>query len=229
MVNDECLVCGSLLEYLQEDEIMECALCHKKMASRTRCVKGHFVCDECHTSGMDSVMAVCLRSSSKDPINIINLLMSQPFCHFHGPEHHVLVGSALLTAYRNAGVDIQLEEALVEMQKRGKAVPGGACGFWGSCGAGISAGMFVSILTKATPLTQETWGLSNLMTSKALDAIGKVGGPRCCKRNSYLAILTAIDFVKEHFGVQMEKPAVKCARSHDNNQCIGKRCPFHCQ
>ncbi|MDY6348808.1 MAG: hypothetical protein SPL42_10350, partial [Bacteroidales bacterium] len=66
MVNDECLVCGAPLEYLQEDEIMECALCHKKMASRTRCVKGHFVCDECHTSGMDSVMAVCLRSGSKD-------------------------------------------------------------------------------------------------------------------------------------------------------------------
>lgn len=98
MVNEECLVCGAPLEYLQEDEIMECALCHKKMASRTRCVKGHFVCDECHTSGMDSVMAVCLRSNSKNPIEIINLLMSQPFCHFHGPEHHVLVGSALLQA-----------------------------------------------------------------------------------------------------------------------------------
>ena len=137
-----------------------------------------------------------------------------------------MVGSALLTAYKNAGGDINLEEALMEMQNRGKSVPGGACGFWGACGAGISTGMFVSIITKASPLTKESWGLSNLMTSKALGEIGKIGGPRCCKRDSYLAILSAIDFVKDHFDVEMEKNKVVCIHSDINNQCIGSRCPF---
>ena len=70
---------------------------------------------------------------------------------------------------------------------RGKAVPGGVCGFWGACGAGISAGMFISIISGATPLKNEPWGLANKMTSKALDAIGSIGGPRCCKRDSYMA------------------------------------------
>ena len=152
--------------------------------------------------------------------------MAEPFCHMHGPEHHVMVGSALLTAFKNAGGDINLEEALMEMQSRGKSVPGGACGFWGACGAGISSGMFVSIISKASPLTQESWGLSNLMTSKALEGIGKIGGPRCCKRDSYLAILAAIDFVKEHFGIEMEKKQIVCIHSDVNNQCIGSRCPF---
>ena len=36
----------------------------------------------------------------------------------HGPEHHVMVGSALLTAYKNAGGDINLNAALVEMMNR---------------------------------------------------------------------------------------------------------------
>lgn len=117
-------------------------------------------------------------------------------------------------------------QVLVEMMNRGRSVPGGACGFWGACGAGISTGMFVSIITKASPLTQESWGLSNLMTSKALGEIGKIGGPRCCKRDSYLAILSAIDFVKEHFDVEMEKKKVVCIHSDINNQCIGSRCPF---
>ena len=144
----------------------------------------------------------------------------------HGPEHHVMVGSALLTAYKNAGGDIDLNAALVEMMNRGRNVPGGACGFWGACGAGISTGMFVSIITKASPLTQESWGLSNSMTSKALGEIGKIGGPRCCKRDSYLAILSAIDFVKEHFDVEMEKNKVVCIHSDINNQCIGSRCPL---
>ena len=70
---------------------------------------------------------------------------------------------------KNAGGEIDLPEALLEMMNRGKAVPGGACGFWGACGAGISTGMFISIISGATPLKNEPWGLANKMTSKALD------------------------------------------------------------
>ena len=79
------------------------------------------------------------------------------------------------------------------MQNRGKSVPGGVCGFWGACGAGISAGMFISIISGSTPLANEPFGLSNRMTAKSLYAIGEVGGPRCCKRDSYLSVLQAID------------------------------------
>ena len=205
---------------------MECALCHKKEPSKTRCKEGHYVCSECHTAGMDALIGVCLREASKDPVEIMTRLMDQPFCHMHGPEHHVMVGAALLTAYKNAGGEIDLPQALAEMMSRGKGVPGGVCGFWGACGAGISTGIFVSILSKATPLTEESFGLSNLMTSRALEKIGTVGGPRCCKRDSFLSILAAIDFVKEHFGVELDRHEVVCSYAAQNNQCIGKRCPF---
>lgn len=137
-----------------------------------------------------------------------------------------MVGAALLTAYQNAGGRIDLAEALEEMYSRGKAVPGGACGFWGACGAGISAGQFVAIATQSTPLAKEPWGLSNRMTAKALDSIGSVGGPRCCKRDSWLATLSAIDFAREYLGVEMKKSVPVCTHSKRNNQCIGKRCPF---
>ena len=86
--------------------------------------------------------------------------------------------------------------------------------------------MFVSIISGSTPLAGEPFGLSNRMTSKALDTIGTVGGPRCCKRDSYLSILSAIDFVKEHFGIEMEKSKIVCEFSAQNNQCLGMRCPF---
>ena len=36
----------------------------------------------------------------------------------------------------------------------------------------------------------------------------------------------AVDFVKEHFGVEMERNDVVCIHSSQNNQCIGSRCPF---
>ena len=225
-MRDECLICKAPLEYLQQDEMMECAICRKTEPSKTRCVHGHYVCSECHTQGMDSILGLCLSEASKDPLVIMEKMMDLPFCHMHGPEHHVMVGAALLTAYKNAGGEIDLQKALHEMYCRGKAVPGGACGFWGACGAGVSAGQFMAVATASTPLAAEPWGLSNQMTAKALDSIGKNGGPRCCKRDSYLSILAAIDFTAEHLGVHMEKSDPVCTRSRQNNQCIGKRCPF---
>ena len=226
IMKEECLICKAPLEYLAIDRLMECAICHKKENSKTHCIHGHYVCNECHTAGMDSIIGLCLQETSKDPAAIIEKMMAMPFCHMHGPEHHVMVGAALLTAYKNAGGDIYLPEALTEMMNRGKSVPGGACGFWGACGAGISAGMFVSIITGSTPLGQESFAWSHKMTAKALGNIGEVGGPRCCKRDSYLSILSAIDFVRENFGVEMERPEIICSHSAENNQCIGKRCPF---
>ncbi len=225
-MKDECLICGAPLEYLETDALMECEICHRKENSKTRCVNGHYVCNECHTQGLDTIIGLCMEETSGDPAAILEKMMALPFCHMHGPEHHVMVGAALLTAYKNAGGDIDLHSALIEMMNRGKSVPGGACGFWGACGAGISAGMFVSIISGSTPLSNEPFALSNRMTSKALGKIGEIGGPRCCKRDSFLSILAAVDFVKTHFGIEMEKPEIVCHYSGRNNQCIGKRCPF---
>jgi len=226
-MSEECLICKSPLKYLETDEIMECELCRKKQPSKTKCINGHFVCDECHTSGMDEIISICFSSKSANPVEIIENMMNIPACHMHGPEHHTMVGSALLTAYKNAGGSVDLKTALYEMQKRGKEVPGGSCGFWGACGAGISTGMYVAIALKSTPLEKEAWGLANQMTAKALDAIGRHGGPRCCKRDSYLAIIEAVNFTNENLGVKMVLSQPICTRSHMNNQCLYEKCPFY--
>ena len=225
-MKDECLICGAPLQYLENELGMECVLCKKKEQSKTRCENGHYICNECHLSGIDSIIGLCLAERCKNPVAIIQKMMALPFCHMHGPEHHVMVGSALLTAYKNAGGDIDLPKALLEMRARGQKVPGGACGFWGACGAGVSAGMFISIVTGSTPLAKQEWGMSNQMTASALHAIGEVGGPRCCKRDSYLSIIKAVEFTKQRLGVEMELSKIKCVHFHQNNQCMKERCPF---
>lgn len=226
-MKEGCLICGAELEYLEADIPMSCAICHKKENSKARCVNGHYVCNECHSKGVDSILGLCLEETSKNPIEILEKMMSMDFCHMHGPEHHIMVGAALLTACKNAGGEIDLSRALPEMIRRGRNVPGGVCGHWGACGAGVSTGIYLSILTGSSPLSQESWGLANRMTAAALGRIGAVGGPRCCKRDSYLAIAEAVDYTKEHFGIEMETDAITCTRSHLNHQCIGDRCPFH--
>ena len=85
-MKDECIICGSPLKYLENDELMECAICHKKENSKTACVKGHYVCNECHTQGMDSIVGVCLAETSKNPVEIIQKMMALPFCHMYAPS-----------------------------------------------------------------------------------------------------------------------------------------------
>ena len=85
-MKEECIICKAPLEYLKKDELMECVICHKKESSRTRCINGHYVCDECHMSGMDAIIGICMNQTSKNPIEIIRKLMAEPFCHMHGPR-----------------------------------------------------------------------------------------------------------------------------------------------
>ena len=55
------------------------------------------------------------------------------------------------------------------------------------------------------------------MTSKALENISKSGGPRCCKRDTFLAIESAITFTKYYLNTEPDiYPDVKCSFSKLN-------------
>ncbi len=222
-----CVICGAPLVYSEGQSDVVCAVCGGSFRSNVVCEKGHYVCDACHSDGVSMVKQACLTSGSRDPIEIVTDLMRLPGIHMHGPEHHVIVGSALLTAYRNSGGDVDLGSALDEMNARGSKVPGGVCGLWGSCGAAVSCGMAYSIITGSTPLSGDSWGRCNIMTSRCLEAIGSLGGPRCCKRDSYRALLTASEYIRETLGVELQTSVPVCGFSSLNPQCKGDACPYH--
>ena len=100
--------------------MMECGICHKKELSKTKCQNNHYVCNECHVRGVDSIIGICMNEVSKNPVIVLEKLMALPFCHMHGPEHHVMVGAALLTAYRNAGGEIMGAFQSYDIQSSGK-------------------------------------------------------------------------------------------------------------
>lgn len=224
-----CLVCGKQLVYFEKTKEMECMMCREKFQSYASCEDGHYICDGCHArKGVQIIVDECKKSLSRNPIELMQKLMENPYIYMHGPEHHVMVGAALITAYHNSGGKIDLEQALDEMKSRGNEYPGGSCGFWGCCGAAVSAGMCMSIITKATPLTGKSWRLSNQMTARALAAIAELGGPRCCKRNSFTAVREAAQFMNQTFSVEMELPEeIYCDFSNENEQCLKAYCPYY--
>ncbi len=226
---EACLACGKPLRYFETAWPMQCVFCGQTFDSYAACEDGHYVCDACHAArGVEAVMDYCLHTDARDPIAIMQTIMDTPYIYMHGPEHHVMVGAALLMAYHNSGGDIDLPAALQEMKARGGQYPGGACGFWGCCGAAVSAGMFLSIVTDTSPLSGKTWGAANRLTGRCLQAIGALGGPRCCKRNAFTAVRETVAFVREEQGVAMELPEmIVCTHSAENKECLRKACPYH--
>lgn len=230
MINDACLVCGAELEYLLRQEKQVCQICGREMYSNARCKNGHFVCDECHRSrGVDAIISICLECSSQNPVEILEQMMDNPHVEPHGPEHHVIPGAALMTAYCNADGHgrIPLREVLQEIAVRGKVIPGGSCGFLGVCGAATSAGAFYSIITETTPMSRGGWGDCGKLMSKLTGSIAQAGGPRCCKRTAYTAVKGTVEYAAENLGVKMDMPEqIICKYSHRNNECIESECPF---
>lgn len=230
-----CLVCGKPIVYYERARKMQCVVCGREVENHASCEEGHYVCDECHgEKGIQVIMNGCRNTVSKNPLVIMQELMQNPYIYMHGPEHHVMVGAVLLAAYKNCGGyenyggTEEFLENLEEMKERGKEYPGGSCGLWGCCGAAVSTGIFMSILTKATPLTGNSWKLSNQMTAKVLGAIAELGGPRCCKRDSFIAVNEAVKFVEEKLKVKMEMPdEIHCGFSDENEQCLKRGCPYY--
>lgn len=163
-----------------------------------------------------------------NPVNIFKNIANKSYVNMHGPEHHVLDGASILVAYKNAGGDINLDEALEKLMYEGLRMPGAMCGLWGICGAITSIGAALAIIDGTGPLsTDGTWGDHMQFTSSAIGELGKINGPRCCKRDAMIAFKNGIKYVKEHYGVILEYEDVKCEYSGRNEQCIKERCPYY--
>ena len=223
---ENCLLCGKPLVYYKAARTLRCAICGEEKSANAACEAGHFVCDECHRGGGAEILNFLGASDEKDPVKLFLQVCQMQQVHMHGPEHHSILPCVLLTAYRNCGGDIELSAALREAWERGKKVPGGACGFLGVCGSAVGAGIFASILHGSTPLSAEVWHKPQQLSAKVLQRLSDVGGPRCCKRNGRLAIETAAEYAKVHFGVEMPLSRPACTFCAQNAECIQLRCPF---
>lgn len=225
-----CLVCGEELHYSDNHSARTCFYCGAVKPSNASCRNGHYVCDACHNgTANDLIERFCGNTGAASPVAMALQLMSNPVVKMHGPEHHFLVAAVLLAAILNQrGADKGVvAEKLKEARNRAEEVKGGFCGFQGACGAAIGAGIFMSLVTGATPLSDRERKLSNLITADCLRAIAENCGARCCKRESFLAIMTAVEFVRRELGIDLpiEEPP-KCTFTGLNRECPRGRCGF---
>lgn len=175
-----------------------------------------------------AIKRICLDEDSRNPVEIAKNIMKKPFVSIHGPEHHIIDGASFLTALHNAGAEFDLSSALDELAERGIKMPGATCGKWGVCGSVSSVGAALAIIHGTGPLSDNEYYKDNMrFTSTALAKMAEIGGPRCCKRNAFISLVTAVEFVGERYSIELDTADTKCEFSHMNKQCIKTRCPFY--
>jgi len=224
---ENCGVCGKPLVYGTGEVSRICIYCGKEFSTLIYCPRGHYVCDSCHSrTALEVLRNVLASTGSTDPAEILETVMRHPSVPMHGPEHHSMIPSVIITAVKNAGYPVP-EGAVEKAIERGSKVPGGWCGFYGACGAAIGVGTAVSVLTGATPLTGETRGLANEATAYALNHMLD-GGPRCCKRAGRKALQAAVEFLKTRMGITLKAASeISCEYAGRNRECIHEGCAYY--
>jgi len=225
-----CLLCGEALVYSTESKQLTWALCGNESQSEASCSQGHYICDSCHSaSANEMIESICIKSETTKPVDLAIELIKKPSTSMHGPDHHFLVPAVLLTAFYNQKGDAKEKEKKIKVaRQRADTVLGGFCGFYGACGAGVGTGTFLSLIMDSTPFSTETWGLSNQMTAENLRCIGALGGPRCCKRDTIMALKTTRKFLKQQMGFALNIPdQIICTFTENNKECIKEKYPFH--
>lgn len=182
----------------------------------------------------EDLTQICLETYDSGEIpaaeEMLNRMMDHPDVPMHFPYHHFIMPAALLTlSAMEAGKSREeLEKMLKEAKKRSLSVPGGFCGLFGSCGAGVGAGIFMSVYTKTTPKSGQTWEWCNELTGQCLQKLASAGGPRCCKRTSYLSVSASVPFINEKLGLHLRNSDKVLCKYHDRNaECIKQACPFY--
>ncbi len=231
---DKCEICGLDLFYStnqNEYKNILCNLCRNEFNTNIYCPNGHYICNECHSKEPQKIIEdFCELTSLKNPFKMVEIVMNHPKFKMYGPEHHILTSAILLTFLKNNGIkkpngkEITYDD-IKEAINRSSKIPGGWCGFYGSCGAAMGSGVAISVFTEATPSKAIPRSLANEITSCSLAKIAD-NFEHCCKRSVKISIYEAINFLKEKFEIDLPFKHKKCSFSSKNDKCIKDKCPF---
>ncbi len=223
----DCMVCGAPLEYLAQDRVETCHYCGQRKAANAVCQAGHFVCDACHSkAALEVIEDICRHATETDMIALLKRIRQHQAIPVHGPEHHSLVPAIIVTAYRNAGgqVDGAALEAAIQ---RGAAIPGGSCGFLGVCGAAAGVASGFAILLGSNPLDGEKRQRMLKVTAQVLGEIAALDAARCCQRDCWIGLRLAAELSKELLPIPLtaDEP-LTCDQFRLNPDCLGESCPL---
>ena len=130
----------------------------------------------------------------------------------------------ILAVAKNVGLAVTKGDILTGIE-RGSKVPGGACGFMGSCGAATGVGIGFAVLFDATPLTPKARQQAQSATAQVLAVIAKTKAGRCCQRETYIALREVAKVTADVLPQPLlAESSLACKQYHANRECVRKQC-----
>jgi hypothetical protein len=231
---EQCMVCGSALEYLQQSERRRCMFCKKEEEGHIACPRGHFVCDACHGADTRKMIEQTVFSTrDTDPLAIAELMISHPGLPMLGCEHAFIAAGALMAAIKNSPygkgkiTDADIREVF---DRTAKQAVGGYCGLTGVCGIAPAIGACFSIFLGARCGTDSEQKITMEAVIKVSQAIADLTGPSCCKAYTRAALSIAASIFAERFGIVLSiaRPSIVCIDSARHpHGCREDLCPYY--
>lgn len=192
------------------------------------------MCDDCHSSdALVFLDRMAESEKSTEPREIVEIAFRHPSFSFHGPEHHSLVPAAIMIAMKNRGLKkSDGEPVTVDIVRhgirRGSKIPGGYCGYAGTCGACVGAGIAIALYLGSTPKRGPQRKEAHAATIAALTK-SEDGLVRCCKRATLYGISAAMEILRDDRGMDLgEIPQFGSCRSWEKNRdCAKEDCIFY--
>jgi len=228
---ENCMICGSSLEYLGQAEELTCVYCGVSETGHVKCPNGHYICDACHNKeSIEAIEDIAFTTTSKDPVEIAELMMSHPGLPMLGCQHAYVAAGAFLAAIKNEGSKKITNEDIKEVFKRTeRQAIGGYCGLTGVCGITPAIGAVFSILLGSKCGKDIEQRITMDAATRISEAIRDLTGPSCCKAYVRASLFVATDILKEKFSIALpiQKRKISCTYIEKHpHACRGGRCPY---
>ncbi|AET67213.1 hypothetical protein Desor_1563 [Desulfosporosinus orientis DSM 765] len=213
------------MDYFSSGREFTCFNCGKTEIGNIYCLKGHYICDECHGKDLfDRVKEYVLASESPNPFEIAEHLMNQENVPMLGCENAWIAAGALMAALKNEGTSKITEEQIVEALNRTKRQAiGGYCGLTGVCGIAPAIGACFSVIIGAACSKDQETVVVMRVVARIVDTIANETGPCCCKSFVRTALSEAIRSVKRYLNVSLPLPNEVIICSHSARHPHGCR------
>jgi hypothetical protein len=190
----------------------------------------HFVCEKCsNITPFQFIKSKCINYRGNDPIALAIEIMNSPIIKMRGPEHHFIVPAVLLTCTHNLSgnpADLNAKLELVE-KKVLNEIQSNCTWSFGNCGAAIGTGIFLSLFENLNSETDSEWYSSNSIIAESLRRVAESHAPRCCKRDTYISLETAAEFLLTKYNIHLPLSEGRCTFSLRNNSCGKEDCEFY--
>ena len=224
------MVCGSILEYLNEARELTCSYCGKVEHGHIHCPNSHYICDICHNKDAKRIIEdISFTTKSENPFEISGIMMSHPGLPMLGCQHAYIAGGAFIAAIKNEGSKGVTNEEIKEVFRRTeKQAHGGYCGLSGVCGIAPAIGACFAVLTGSKCGKGEEQRITMEAVARVTRAITDLTGPSCCKAYVWTSLDVAVEYLKESLSILLPvSQSIICNYSGKHpHGCRSEQCPY---